>query len=212
MLGKIKKLVTSLFNPFALFLIRLGVTPNCITTLGFLLSVFSAAFILGGRLDVLFHINESVRLATAAILLLFSGFCDLLDGLVARLGSMVTPFGGFFDSVLDRYSEVFFIVALILAGYCSTLWGLLALSGSLLVSYARAKCEAAGLPGVGVGIAERPERLLILGGATFIQGLSYSGKLAFSPYIIEVAVIIVAVLSHITVLQRGYYAWSHLRK
>ncbi|MEM1885652.1 MAG: hypothetical protein QXZ24_08615, partial [Candidatus Jordarchaeales archaeon] len=79
-------------------------------------------------------------------------------------------------------------------------------------SYARAKCEVAGLPGVGVGIAERPERLLILGGATFMQGFFYPGKLAFAPYIIEAAVIIVAVLSHITVLQRGYYAWTSLRK
>ncbi|MEM2573963.1 MAG: CDP-alcohol phosphatidyltransferase family protein, partial [Candidatus Jordarchaeales archaeon] len=138
MLGRLKELLTAFFNPVAFFLIRLGITPNIVTVLGLLLSVFSALFIVGGRLDPLFHVDEANRLVIASILLLSSGFCDLLDGLVARMGSMVTAFGGFFDSILDRYSEVVFLVTLIYMNYCSALWGLLALSGSLLVSYERA--------------------------------------------------------------------------
>jgi len=211
MLGRLKELLTSFFNPVAFSLIRLGVTPNTITVLGFILSVISAFFIVGGRLDMLFYIDEASRLIIASILLLSSGLCDLLDGLVARMGSMMTTFGGFLDSVLDRYSEVVFLAALIYMNYCSVLWGLLALSGSLLVSYARARGEVAGLSGVGVGLAERPERLLILGVAVFLQGLLRFNAFA-SYYVIEIAIIIVALLSHFTVLQRVYYVWLHLKK
>lgn len=211
MLGRLKELLTAFFNPIAFFLVRLGVTPNVVTVLGLLLSVFSALFIVGGRLDPLFRVDEANRLIIASILLLSSGLCDLLDGLVARMGSMVTVFGGFFDSILDRYSETVFLVTLIYMNYCSVLWGLLALSGSLLVSYARARGEVAGLSGVGVGLAERPERLLLLSGAVLLQGFLLHNSFA-SYYVIEVAVIVVALLSHFTVLQRGYYAWTHLQK
>ncbi len=210
MLGRLKEIITASFNPIAIFLIRLGLTPNIITAIGFLFSILSALFIAGGRLDPLFQISEFKRLIIASFLLLSSGFCDLLDGLVARLGSMASPFGGFLDSVLDRYSEVAFLISLIFMNYCSVTWGTLALSGSLLVSYARARSEVSGVTEIGVGLAERPERLLLLGGATLLQGIINLAHPRF--YIIEGAIIIVALLSHLTVLQRGYHAWINLSR
>ncbi|MHA1606917.1 MAG: CDP-alcohol phosphatidyltransferase family protein [Candidatus Freyarchaeota archaeon] len=208
MLSKFKEALSSFFKPVAGMLLRFGVTPNHITITGFIASILSAMFIVGGRLDLLVLLGEGNRLITASILILASGLCDLLDGLVARLGGLVTAFGGFFDSVLDRYAEVIFLISLICMGYCSLLWGVIALSGSLLVSYARARGEAAGVSKMGIGIAERPERLLILGGATFLQGALFNNAITLP--LIDFAVILIAVISHLTVLQRGYYAWRHL--
>lgn len=148
--------------------------------------------------------TETPLLIVAVVLLLLSGFCDTLDGVLARTYKQATTFGGFFDSLLDRYADAIVYSAIMIGGLCDLTWGLAALSGSILVSYSRARAEAAGIKMESVGIAERAERMLILAGASFaaffwLPSLNYG-------------ILALAVLSNFTVFQRGLYAYRWLKK
>jgi len=133
----------------------------------------------------------------AGILLLIGGFFDVLDGAVARENNRVTDFGGVLDSVSDRYADSAVFVGIMwggglaIPGYIENDWiiGAVALVGSLLVSYTRARAEAAGTGKLNIGLAERAERMLLI-----IIG-AFTGLLQW-------AVLIVALLSHLTVLHR----------
>ena len=98
----------------------------------------------------------------AGALLALSGLFDVLDGAVARATGRTSERGAFFDSTLDRVSEVVVYLGIVLGAYASPFLVLLALSMSLLVSYARAKGDALGVSLAGKGIGERSERLLVL--------------------------------------------------
>jgi phosphatidylglycerophosphate synthase len=135
-------------------------------------------------------------LAPAATLLLLSGLFDALDGAMARLYGQVTKFGAFCDSLIDKIGEMLVLSAIILAGLCSTFWGLWALSSSILVSYTRARAEGEGAS-MKIGIAERPERLLILAAST-LAGL------------VEFGIIVISVLASVTVVQRICHAHREL--
>src|SRR5437667_287308 len=177
-------------------LIRFHVRPNVITTIGTLILVASAAaFALG-----------AVR--WGGLLLLCSGVFDMVDGRVARQGSMTTTFGAFYDSTLDRIGEsalftgiaVYFLrggvpperlAAAVLACF-------VALAASLLVSYTRARAEGLGLSAQ-VGVAQRAERVLLLGVPTLFFGAGNRGALLFW------IVVILAVATSVTVVQRVIY-------
>jgi archaetidylinositol phosphate synthase len=140
----------------------------------------------------------------AVLLLLASGFCDTIDGVIARNYQQATPFGGFLDSLLDRYADAIIYSAIIIGGLCDVSWGLAALAGSLLVSYSRARAEAAGIKMESVGFAERAERMLILAVASIAAFLWLPS--------LNYGIILLAVLSNITVLQRGWHAYKWLKK
>ncbi len=137
--------------------------------------------------------DHSLKGVTAGTLLVLSGLLDATDGAMARLYGEVSHFGAFLDSVLDRISEIFVYWSLVYSGLVDWAIGLAALSGSLMVSYARARAEHLGSQMKGVGIAERPERLLILIVAAFGSQLN-------------VGALLIALLSAITVVQRIMYA------
>lgn len=191
MLNKIKNKVSKLFNLPAKILVNMGFTPNLLTFLGLLFSIFSG---------LLYYFRY---IFYAGILVLVSGLLDALDGAVARLSGKITAFGGFFDSVADRYSDAIILASIILSGLCDIFWGILAIIGCFLVSYCRARGEAAGVEKMSIGIAERPERLIILALATFLE--------VFFSKAIYYAVILLVALSHFTVVQRIYYVWKNLR-
>jgi len=136
-----------------------------------------------------------LRGASAGILLLLSGLLDATDGAMARTYGQVSDFGAFLDSVFDRISEIIVYGSLVYSGLVDWAIGLAALSGSLMVSYARARAEQLGSEMKGIGIAERPERLLILIVATFVGQLN-------------AGVLLIALLSAATVIQRIMHAKS----
>jgi archaetidylinositol phosphate synthase len=114
--------------------------------------------------------------AFGGVLVLASGWFDIVDGAVARVTGRASRRGAFLDSTLDRVAEVAVFGGIMIGGYSTPILVLLALSFSLLVSYTRAKGDALGVALSGVGIGERSERLLIL--AIFsILGLAYWGVL-----------------------------------
>jgi archaetidylinositol phosphate synthase len=165
-----------------------------------MLSFIGVAFSILSGLAYLFSkytLFNNLLLAAAPIFLLISGFCDLLDGALARIYEQTTVLGGFLDSLLDRYSDAIVICGIILGEFCNVFWGLIALTGSLLVSYTRARAEEAGVKMAAIGVAERAERLIILITASFFS-LVWPKALSFG-------VIVLGVLANITVLQRVVY-------
>jgi len=173
----------------------IGLTPSQVSAAGIGFAILSAfAYWAFAYWKCWFHL---FLLTAAPLLLLASGFCDALDGALARLYGEATAFGGFLDSLLDRYADAIVFCGIILGGLCDLLWGLVALIGSLLVSYARARAEAKGVRMEAVGMAERAERLIILAIASFIS-VVWLEALSWS-------VIVLAVLTNLTVLQRVAY-------
>ena len=172
---------------------RLGITPNMITILGVFVSAVAAwTIVISG--------GESGYLVTAGTLLLLSGFLDAIDGTLARTTGKVTTFGGFFDSVCDRYSDAIVLASVIISGLCDPFWGFAALIGSMMVSYSRSRAEAAGVKMAGVGFAERAERMIFL--ALAIYAASYN------PVYLDYGVIALALLTNFTVLQRSSYFYD----
>jgi archaetidylinositol phosphate synthase len=135
---------------------------------------------------------------------LLSGYCDMLDGALARLHQKTTPFGGYLDSLLDRYADSAVYAGVMVGGMCTIQGGLLALIGSLLVSYARARAEAAGVKMESIGLAERAERLIIIAAASIAE--------IFLKNALEAGIILLAVLTNLTVAQRSLHAYKMLKK
>ena len=186
-------------------LIRWRVSPNALSSLGLLISTVAGVALARGWFDV------------GGWLYLFAGIVDLFDGRVARATGRVSSAGAFFDSVADRYAECATFAGLI--AYYRTSWVsavvLLALLGSLLVSYVRSRAEAFGATAIALrGAMQRPERIFLLGVALAVSPfvaarVEPNGKPTFVAAI--VAVVVLAVSSHITALSRTWVVFRALR-
>jgi CDP-diacylglycerol---glycerol-3-phosphate 3-phosphatidyltransferase len=196
--GWLRSGLDRVLDPMADRLVTARASPNVITTVGALVILASSvAFGLG-----------AVRWAGA--LLLLSGAVDMVDGKVARGGQMVTKFGAFYDSTLDRIGEAATfsgIMVFFLGGGTPAPWvrpavavTLVALAGGLIVSYTRARAEGLGLD-CRVGIATRAERILLLGGPTLFFGAGPSGLLLL------VIVGLLALSAVVTVAQRMVHVY-----
>lgn len=205
LLTKLKKKVQQMLTSQAQAAHKIGLTPNRVSLIGFILA-FASAFSYG------LAQNQRWLLLLATAFLLASGFCDTLDGIIARTFQQVTVFGGFFDSVLDRYADAIIFAAMLVAGLSNAAWGsfwgpiwvLAALAGSLLVSYSRARAEATGLKMETVGLAERAERMLILA-VVSVAAFFWLPVLGYG-------IALLAVLSNFTVIQRGLHVYKELKK
>jgi CDP-diacylglycerol---glycerol-3-phosphate 3-phosphatidyltransferase len=199
LLGSLEKPFYAVVNPLVERLIRAGVRPNSITTVGTGLVLVSAIVYGTGHIRI------------GGALLLLSGIADTLDGQVARGGAMVTRFGAFYDSTLDRVGDgatfigigAFLLTAPEVAYRTpAVILCMVAILASVLVSYARARAEGLGLE-CNVGIAQRAERILGLGIASLVFG---AGPRAI---LLEVIVALLAIASLITVVQRFVYVHRH---
>jgi archaetidylinositol phosphate synthase len=198
LLTKLKKKVQQMLTQQASAAHKIGLTPNRVSAIGFVLALSSAV------IYALTPNQPSWLLFLAAGFFLTSGFCDALDGIIARSFQQATVFGGFLDSMLDRISDAAVYAGIIIGGLTEPFWGLAALIGSLLVSYTRAKAEALNIRMESVGLAERAERMLIIAAATVIAffwlpALSYG-------------IIFLAVISNFTVIQRIIHVYKELKK
>lgn len=210
--------IYKIIDPFVKLLIKLGLTPNAVTVIGFLLNVgVVILFIIGAE-----H-SERVDLSYvgwAGALILFAGLFDMLDGQVARIGNMSSSFGALFDSVLDRYSELvmFFGICYYLVAhhyFLSSIFAFIALIGSMMVSYTRARAEGLGIK-CSDGLMQRPERVITIGvsavacGITahyiggdhkwYIPGVSFHVLETMSIFTIPLA--LMAILTNVTALKR----------
>ncbi|MCZ7402229.1 MAG: CDP-alcohol phosphatidyltransferase family protein [Candidatus Methanoperedens sp.] len=180
MIDDLKESIQDALNPFARRITEIN--PNTLTLVGLALSLISAFFF------------AKQQLVWAGGFLLASGFFDALDGLVARANNRTTKYGGFLDSVCDRFADAAVIIGAMYGGltqlYSIPFWitGTLAIFGSLMVSYTRARAEAAGAK-ASIGVADRPARMIILIIGAFIDMVNF-------------AIFAIAVLSFITIFQR----------
>jgi phosphatidylglycerophosphate synthase len=157
------------------------VSPNILSVGGFILGLVSLVFIVKGRLFI------------GGLALFVSGFFDVLDGAVARAHGRVTPYGGFLDSVLDRYTDLgvaFGILVYFMRrdDMLFTALTFVAAIGTAIIPYIRARAEAAGIP-CKSGFLERPERTILL-----IIGLCFN--------LLKPVIILLAVLTHLTAVLR----------
>lgn len=167
-----------------------GINPNLVTFFGLLVNLWAALMFATGK----FH-------AGAAVIFL-AAFLDMLDGQVARREKRVTAFGAFFDSTLDRYSDMALYMGLLVyyavAGRSSyVVLAAVATAGSVMVSYSRARAESL-IPTCKVGFMERPERLVVL----MLGG--FTGHMAPALWVISV-------VSTITVIHRIIYTWQETK-
>jgi CDP-diacylglycerol--glycerol-3-phosphate 3-phosphatidyltransferase len=164
--------------------------PNFFTFIGFFTTLAASLLIL----------KEFWFLAGLAIIL--SGLFDLFDGVVARNLGKVTPFGGFLDSVLDRYSDLLLLLALLIY-YLKRGDSILVILtsfvsiGTALIPYIRAKAEAIQIP-CNIGLMERAERIILLSAGILFNWM-------------KPILWILAILTHFTVLQRIYFVRKKLR-
>jgi len=173
-------------QPLVRLLARLGVAPNTLTLIGLLLNAGVGLIIAAGYPRV------------GGILLLFTSGFDLLDGALAKATGRKTKFGAFLDSTLDRYSEAAVLFGLLWLSVQRSLTldiflVYVVIVGSLLVSYTRARAEGLVLQ-CRVGWLGRPERIIVL-------------SLGLILNLIPVALVILAVFTHFTALQRMAHVW-----
>jgi CDP-diacylglycerol--glycerol-3-phosphate 3-phosphatidyltransferase len=197
-----------LLRPIPRVLIRHGVHPNTITTLGFLFTVTAGVMYFLGH----------VRIGGGLVII--GGIFDILDGQVARGSAKNSVFGSFYDSTLDRISEI-----LVFLGIFSLYGGshpefnggrpqftetwmvyvvALAMSGSLMVSYTRARAEALGLD-CKVGLMQRAERVVLIGLSSWWFGGAYGGR------VLTGVLIVMAILTNFTLFQRIVWVFRHTR-
>ncbi len=183
---RVRAWTRGLANGLARIMDRLGFTPNMLTVLGFLLMIPIGALLAAGYFRA------------GAVFILLAGAFDGLDGALARLTDRVTSFGGFLDSTLDRYAEGTLYLGLLIfyqqhPDNVAVVLIYLTIVGSLLVSYTRARAEGAGIA-CKVGVFTRFERIAVL-----VLGL-------FSGWMLP-ALVILALFSHITALQRIWHVF-----
>ncbi|MBK9170581.1 MAG: CDP-alcohol phosphatidyltransferase family protein [Bryobacterales bacterium] len=164
--------------------------PNVLTFIGLVINIYAAYLFAAGRFQA------------AGLVVIGAGLFDMVDGRVARHTNRVTRFGGFFDSVLDRYSDLALLMGL-LVYYASInrffyiVLTAIVMTGSVMVSYTRSRAENT-IPKCKVGFLERPERIvLIIIGALFDR---------MAPVLW-----VLAILSNLTVIHRMYYTWQQTR-
>ena len=194
--GEVKQRARDLLQPAARLVADFGVPPAVITIAGLVLSILAALSLATGHFP------------RVAIILLAAGICDMIDGATARAGNRASARGAFLDSTIDRYSETAVLLGALHYFLVRSPRGpesltaaavLVALAGSMLTSYTRARSEAIGQD-CRVGIAERPERLMLL-----IVGA------LFGRDVFRVAIWILAIVSHVTAVQRIRHVLTHVR-
>jgi CDP-diacylglycerol--glycerol-3-phosphate 3-phosphatidyltransferase len=165
--------------------------PNVLTFIGLVINAVAAALLASGRFF------------PAGLVMVAAGLFDMVDGRVARATNQVTLFGAFFDSVMDRYSDLVLLMGL-LVYYASInrffyiVLTAVVMTGSVMVSYTRARAECV-IPKCKAGFMERPERMVLL-----ILGALFN---RMAPVLW-----VIAVIANITVVHRMLYTWQQTRR
>jgi len=180
MLNNLRDILQPILEKIGKIFASTGLSPNFWTGLGLLFAILSG---------IVYGLNIDFGVILGGILLLISGFFDVVDGQVARITGNTSKKGSYLDSMFDKIAEVSIFLGILIGGYVEPYIVMLAITLSLLVSYARAKSDALNIKLQGVGIGERAERLLVV---------AIIGMGGFMQY----AVIIVVIISGITLIQR----------
>jgi CDP-diacylglycerol--glycerol-3-phosphate 3-phosphatidyltransferase len=204
----LQQVIYKIINPLIKGMIKIGITPNIVTTLGFIGNIVAAAFFIYASqeqdLDA-----QTTTLGWGGFIIIASGLFDMMDGRLARMGNMSSSFGAMWDSTLDRYSELVSLFGIVLVFLEDEGWfwmGVVtfaAMVGSVMVSYVRARAEGLGIE-CKVGLMQRPERVVVTAITAMITG--FTGNLWW----VAGGMILIAVLANITAFWRVAYCYKKL--
>ena len=198
MLNRFRRALGPLLDGIGSFFAKSGISPNFWTLVSLLFAVASGLTYMSPLLAA--GIGWYYPSLAGSIMLLISGFFDIVDGSVARTLKQSSKKGAFLDSILDKISESLIFIGIAVGGLANPLFCQVAISLSLMVSYARSRSESMGIELKGVGIGERAERLLSVG---FLGLIPLEDSLQY-------AVLLVCVLAGITLCQRIIFSIRRL--
>lgn len=201
----LQKIIYHVINPLIRGMIKVGITPNIVTAVGFLGNCIATGIFLYAAL----HVEEIHYVGWGGIVILAAGLFDMMDGRLARLGNMSSTFGALWDSTLDRYSELVTLFGitmyLIQAGWFWTgVITFVAMIGSVMVSYVRARAEGLGIE-CKVGVMQRPERVVVTALGTIIAGFGRN------LWWLAVAMALIALLANLTAFWRVAHCYQALK-
>ena len=207
----LQKVIYVVINPVIKGMIKIGLTPNTVTTLGFVLNCVVAWMFVKAALAFEVQGGDAYCLiGWGGALILFAGLFDMMDGRLARLGGMSSTFGALWDSTLDRYSELVTLFGIVLV-FIKAGWfwmgvvTFLAMIGSVMVSYVRARAEGLDIE-CKVGLMQRPERVVVTALVTIVAGA------AQNLWWLAGGMIVIAVLANITAFWRIAHCYRELKK
>lgn len=202
----LQKVIYVIINPIIKGMIKIGITPNFITTTGFVLNIVATAMFIYAAETI--AADAFAWIGWGGGVILFAGLFDMMDGRLARMGGMSSTFGALWDSTLDRYSEL-----CTLFGICYYLltsgweWAgvvtFVAMVGSVMVSYVRARAEGLDIE-CKVGLMQRPERVVVTALGAIFCGIFTN------IWVLVVPMIIIAVLANITAFWRVIHCYKVL--
>lgn len=205
----LQQVIYKVINPLIKGMIKVGITPNIVTTLGFIGNIVAAVFFIYASQESAPD-AQTTTLGWGGFIILASGLFDMMDGRLARMGNMSTSFGAMWDSTLDRYSELVSLFGIVLVFLEDEGWfwmGVVtfaAMVGSVMVSYVRARAEGLGIE-CKVGLMQRPERVVVTAVTAMITG--FTGSLWW----VAGGMILIAVLANITAFWRVGYCYKKLK-
>lgn len=209
----LQKIIYYVINPVIRLMIKMHITPNVVTAVGFLGNVAATwLFIVAARRMALMPSEAFSMIGWGGAVILFAGLFDMMDGRLARLGNMSSTFGALWDSTLDRYSELvslFGICLVFLLAGDDWFWmgvvTFIAMVGSVMVSYVRARAEGLGIE-CKVGLMQRPERVVVTAVAAIVSGLT--GNLWW----LAGGMLLIAVLANVTAFWRIAHCYKILNE
>lgn len=198
----IQHFVYKVIDPGVRAAVRIGITPNVVTTLGMLGNAAGAAMLVYAALTP----SDYSMIGWAGVVIIVSSIMDMVDGYMARTAKMCSTFGAFYDSVLDRYCELLTLSGLAYylmeTGYK---WGAVvtfcSLIGSIMVSYVRARAEGLDLE-CKVGLMQRPERVVVTILGMLLTGFLQSCVTFDAMWFVLGSQAIIAVLANYTAFHR----------
>ena len=201
-LNTLRPFVSKVIEPLADIFVRYEVSPDSVSIVSLICAFFSG---------ISFYYSSTSKefILLAGIMVIFNSVFDALDGVIARKSNSVTLRGDFLDHIIDRYSDVFIICSIFFAGYVNWQIGVVAIVGVLLTSYLGIQAQALHLGRYYGGLMGRADRLVVVMLASFANYIYMDSILGFS--ILGWAVVIIALTSHITAVQRILYIWSSVK-
>lgn len=197
----LRPVAIKIIEPMADFFIRYGVSPDTVSIASLICAFFAG-------LSFYYSTTSKELVLLAGVLVLLNSIFDALDGVIARKVNRATPKGDFLDHVIDRYSDTFIICSIFFAGYIDWKIGVAAIVGVLITSYLGTQAQALNLGRYYGGLMGRADRLVVVVIAAFSNSI-YPAPIA-GLCILGWAVILIAVTSHITAVQRILYIWNRL--
>jgi CDP-diacylglycerol--glycerol-3-phosphate 3-phosphatidyltransferase len=195
--------ISFILEPSASTLARMGLTPNNV-------SMLSLIFALLSGVSYYYSSDSRLYLAAALIFVILNSFTDAVDGVMARQKNIQSDRGDLLDHVIDRYADTFIICGIFFAGYTHWMVGVAAIAGVLITSYMGTQAQAVGVGRDYGGIMGRADRLALIIMVT-AANVVYPFEI-YSMQLLGLVIVVIAITSHFTALQRFLRIWGEMEQ